>query len=72
MDKELERGILKMRLVDFFKSYPKGISIFKKHHMGCIGCSGILNETVETSCLMHGLPAGELLKELSVERGRDV
>ncbi|MDR2401360.1 MAG: DUF1858 domain-containing protein [Deferribacteraceae bacterium] len=67
MDKERSDGVLKMKLTDFFKHYPKGVKLFKKYNMGCIGCSGVLSETVELSCLMHGISAPKLLKELLKE-----
>jgi hybrid cluster-associated redox disulfide protein len=70
MDKETADKLLKMKLMDFFKSYPGGVSLFKKNNMGCIGCSGVLSETVETSCLMHGISAEELLKNLPEDSKR--
>jgi hypothetical protein len=69
MDKETASGLLKMKLTDFFKSYPQGVSLYRKHNMGCIGCTGVLSETVETSCLMHGVSPLELLRDLPEIRG---
>ena len=49
------RGLLGEEAKEFFESL----------NMGCLSCMGIQNETLEKSCLMHGLNLEEIMEKLN-------
>ena len=42
----------------------KAKEFFESLNMGCLSCMGIQNETLEKSCLMHGLDIEEIMEKL--------
>jgi hybrid cluster-associated redox disulfide protein len=47
------------------RNYPKSIEVLRKHNLGCVGCMGAQNESLEQGCRAHGLDINELLKDLN-------
>ncbi|MDR3564833.1 MAG: DUF1858 domain-containing protein [Negativicutes bacterium] len=45
--------------------YPAAREIFARNGMGCIGCMGSVNETLENAASMHEIDIDALLQELS-------
>ena len=52
-------------IIQVLRSHPMARDIFAKHGMGCIGCMGATNETVENGAKMHDIDVEILLKELN-------
>ncbi|GAM11722.1 hypothetical protein OR1_04038 [Geobacter sp. OR-1] len=45
---------------------PQGVaSVLREYHLGCIGCMGAQNESLEQGAQAHGLDVEELLKALN-------
>ena len=49
---------------DILKNINGAKDFFESLNMGCLSCMGIQNETLEKSCLMHGLDIEEIMKKL--------
>jgi hybrid cluster-associated redox disulfide protein len=39
--------------------------VLRKYNLGCIGCMGAQNESLEQGCNAHGLDVNEVLKDLN-------
>lgn len=50
---------------DILKNINGAKEFFESLNMGCLSCMGIQNETLEKSCLMHGLDIEEIMKKLN-------
>lgn len=44
---------------------PEVAKVLGKFHLGCIGCMGAMNETLEQGAVAHGLDVNEILKDLN-------
>ena len=49
---------------DILKNINGAKEFFESLNMGCLSCMGIQNETLEKSCLMHGLNIEEIMEKL--------
>ncbi len=54
-----------MCISSVISEYPETWSVFSKHGMGCSGCMGALDESIETGARMHGIDVESLLAELN-------
>ena len=50
---------------DILKNINGAKEFFESLNMGCLSCMGIQNETLEKSCLMHGLDIEEIMMKLN-------
>ena len=50
---------------ELMRNYPTSIEVLRKHNLGCVGCMGARNESLEQGCRAHGLDVNELLKDLN-------
>lgn len=50
---------------DILKNINGAKDFFESLNMGCLSCMGIQNETLEKSCLMHGLNIEEIMEKLN-------
>ena len=50
---------------DILKNINGAKEFFENLNMGCLSCMGIQNETLEKSCLMHGLDIEEIMEKLN-------
>lgn len=44
---------------------PRVLDVFSKYNLGCVGCMGAANETIEMGAMAHGLNVDDLLKDLN-------
>ncbi len=44
---------------------PEVIKVLGQFQLGCVGCMGAMNETLEQGATAHGLDVNELLKALN-------
>ncbi|WP_432822245.1 DUF1858 domain-containing protein [Trichloromonas sp.] len=44
---------------------PEVVKVLGQFRLGCVGCMGAMNETLEQGAMAHGLDVNELLKALN-------
>lgn len=44
---------------------PEVANVLRKYNLGCIGCMGAQNESLEQGCNAHGIDVNEILKDLN-------
>jgi len=44
---------------------PEVANVLRKYNLGCIGCMGAMNETLEQGSIAHGLDVNDILKDLN-------
>lgn len=44
---------------------PEVAKVLGKFNLGCIGCMGAANETLEQGAIAHGLDVNDILKDLN-------
>ncbi|BCR04999.1 hypothetical protein DESUT3_20680 [Desulfuromonas versatilis] len=44
---------------------PEVAKVLGKFNLGCIGCMGAMNETLEQGAQAHGLDVNDILRELN-------
>lgn len=54
-----------MSIMEALQLYPETREVFTKHGMGCLGCMGAAEESIEAGAQMHGINLESLLKELN-------
>jgi hybrid cluster-associated redox disulfide protein len=53
-----------MTFFELMKSYPKSVEVLRSYNLGCVGCMGAQNETLEQGCNAHGIKVDELVQDL--------
>jgi len=54
-----------MTFFEVMRTYPESVKVLQKHNLGCVGCMGAQNESLEQGANAHGLDVAELLKDLN-------
>ena len=54
-----------MTFFEVMRTYPEAVKVLQKHHLGCVGCMGAQNESLEQGANAHGLDVEVLLKDLN-------
>ncbi|MBT1071583.1 DUF1858 domain-containing protein [Pelotalea chapellei] len=54
-----------MTFFEVMRTYPEAVKVLQKHNLGCVGCMGAQNESLEQGANAHGLNVDELLKDLN-------
>ena len=54
-----------MTFFEVMRTYPESVSVLKKYNLGCVGCMGAQNESLEQGANAHGLDVETLLKDLN-------
>jgi hybrid cluster-associated redox disulfide protein len=44
---------------------PEVAKVLGKYNLGCIGCMGAINETIERGAIAHGLDVNDILRDLN-------
>lgn len=44
---------------------PEVARVLGRYHLGCIGCMGAMNETIEQGAIAHGLDVNDILRDLN-------
>ena len=44
---------------------PEVAKVLGKYNLGCIGCMGATNETLEQGAIAHGLDVNDILRDLN-------
>lgn len=53
------------KIIDVIQEFPEATSVFKRFGMGCVGCMGMISETIEDGAKMHRISIDKLLYELN-------
>jgi len=54
-----------MTFFEIMRTYPESVKVLQKYNLGCIGCMGAQNESLEQGARAHGLDVESLLKDLN-------
>ncbi len=60
-----ERFNKDMTFAQALQTSPEVAKVLRKYNLGCIGCMGAQNESLEQGCSAHGLDVNEVLKDLN-------
>lgn len=44
---------------------PEVVQVLEKYNLGCVGCMGAANETLEQGAKAHGLNVEDILRDLN-------
>jgi len=58
-----------MTFFELMRTYPDSVKVLQKHNLGCIGCMGAQNESLEQGARAHGLNIDTLLSDLKESIG---
>ena len=58
-----------MTFFELMRTYPESVKVLQKHNLGCIGCMGAQNESLEQGARAHGLKIESLLEDLKAALG---
>ena len=53
------------KIFDVIQQFPEAADVFDHFGMGCIGCMGMIDETIEGGAKMHRISIEKLLDELN-------
>ena len=54
-----------MTFFEVMRTYPEAVKVLQKYNLGCVGCMGAQNESLEQGANAHGIDADELVKDLN-------
>jgi hybrid cluster-associated redox disulfide protein len=54
-----------MTFAQALRTHPDVAKVLAKYNLGCIGCMGAQNESLEQGCGAHGLKVEEILADLN-------
>ena len=54
-----------MTFFEVMRTYPESVQVLQKFHLGCVGCMGAQNESLEQGANAHGIDVDALLKDLN-------
>ena len=54
-----------MTFAQVLRMHPDVVKVFAKYNLGCVGCMGAQNESLEQGCRAHGLDVNDILKDLN-------
>lgn len=58
-----------MTFFELMRAYPESVKVLQKHNLGCVGCMGAQNESLEQGARAHGLDVDALLSDLKAALG---
>lgn len=54
-----------MTFFEVMRNYPESVQVLQKYNLGCVGCMGAQNESLEQGANAHGIDVDALLKDLN-------
>lgn len=54
-----------MTFAQALQKHPDVAKVLRNYNLGCIGCMGAQNETLEQGCSAHGLDVNDILRDLN-------
>ncbi|MBJ6723831.1 DUF1858 domain-containing protein [Geomesophilobacter sediminis] len=54
-----------MTFASVMRMHPDVVRVLAKYNLGCIGCMGAQNESLEQGCNAHGINVDDILRDLN-------
>lgn len=54
-----------MTFFEVMRTWPEAVKVLQKYNLGCIGCMGAQNESLEQGANAHGIDVEALVKDLN-------
>ena len=54
-----------MTFASVMRMHPDVVKVLGKYNLGCIGCMGAQNESLEQGCSAHGINVDDILVDLN-------
>ncbi|WP_136512949.1 DUF1858 domain-containing protein [Geomonas edaphica] len=54
-----------MTFAAVMRMHPDVVKVLAKYNLGCIGCMGAQNESLEQGCAAHGISVDEIVNDLN-------
>jgi hybrid cluster-associated redox disulfide protein len=54
-----------MTFFEVMRTHPESVAVLRKYNLGCIGCMGAQNESLEQGATAHGIDVDALVKDLN-------
>ncbi len=54
-----------MTFAQVMRMHPDVVKVLAKYNLGCVGCMGAQNESLEQGCNAHGLKVDEIVADLN-------
>ncbi len=54
-----------MTFAQVMRMHPDVVKVLAKYNLGCIGCMGAQNESLEQGCNAHGLKVDDILRDIN-------
>ncbi|OGU17201.1 MAG: disulfide oxidoreductase [Geobacteraceae bacterium GWC2_53_11] len=58
-----------MTFFELMRTYPESVKVLQNYNLGCIGCMGAQNESLEQGARAHGIEIDSLMKDLNAAIG---
>lgn len=58
-----------MTFFELMRTYPESVKVLQNYNLGCIGCMGAQNESLEQGARAHGIDIESLMKDLNAAIG---
>ena len=53
-----------MTFFELMRTYPKSVEVLRQYNLGCVGCMGAQNESLEQGARAHGIDVDKLVEDL--------
>ncbi|HEY3309829.1 MAG TPA: DUF1858 domain-containing protein [Desulfuromonadaceae bacterium] len=54
-----------MTFFEVMRNFPESVKVLQQYHLGCVGCMGAQNESLEQGANAHGIDIDALVKDLN-------
>ncbi|HEY6008470.1 MAG TPA: DUF1858 domain-containing protein [Geobacteraceae bacterium] len=54
-----------MTFAQVMRMHPDVVKVLAKYNLGCVGCMGAQNESLEQGCSAHGLDVNDIVRDLN-------
>jgi len=54
-----------MTFAAVMRMHPDVVKVLAKYNLGCIGCMGAQNESLEQGCAAHGINVDDIVSDLN-------
>lgn len=54
-----------MTFAAVMRMHPDVVKVLAKYNLGCIGCMGAQNESLEQGCAAHGISVDDIVNDLN-------
>jgi hybrid cluster-associated redox disulfide protein len=54
-----------MTFAAVMRMHPDVVKVLSRYNLGCIGCMGAQNESLEQGCAAHGISVDEILADIN-------